>query len=107
MPRTVPLSSHIPRILKNRLLITTLPRRLASTQSKSQNESPAKNHDVTVPPETNQSKPKKKTMEQLDEELRLKMSGIAGDGGEAGVEYEDGKPVAMKRSVKDNMFRYI
>lgn len=52
-------------------------------------------------------KPKKKTMAELDEELRQKMSGIAGDGGTAGVEYEDGKPVAMKRSVKNNMFRYI
>ncbi|KAK7757426.1 hypothetical protein SLS62_000440 [Diatrype stigma] len=52
-------------------------------------------------------KPKKKTMAELDEELRLKMSGIAGDGGTAGVEYEDGKPVAMKRSVKNNRFRYI
>lgn len=50
---------------------------------------------------------KKKTMAQLDEEMRLAMEGIAGDGGEAGAELEDGKPVAMKRSVKENMFRYI
>ncbi|KAM7186117.1 hypothetical protein V8F20_011523 [Naviculisporaceae sp. PSN 640] len=50
---------------------------------------------------------KQKTMAMLDEELRLKMEGLAGDGGESGVEYEDGKPVAMKRSVKENMFRYI
>ncbi|KAK0644617.1 hypothetical protein B0T16DRAFT_289500, partial [Cercophora newfieldiana] len=50
---------------------------------------------------------KKKTLAELDEELRLKMEGIGGDGGEAGVEYEDGVPVAMKRSVKSNMFRYI
>lgn len=49
----------------------------------------------------------RKTMAELDEELRNKMSGLAGDGGEAGVEYEDGQPVAMKRSVKNNMFRYI
>jgi hypothetical protein len=48
-----------------------------------------------------------KTMAELDEEMRLKMSGLSGDGGEAGIEYEDGKPVAMKRSVKNNMFRYI
>lgn len=52
-------------------------------------------------------KPKKKTQAELDEELRLKLQGLAGDGGDAGVEYEDGKPVAMKRSVKNNMFRYI
>ena len=59
-----------------------------------------------------QKKPKgegmqKKTMAELDEELRQKMSGIAGDGGASGVEYEDGKPVAMKRGVRNNMFRYI
>jgi len=49
----------------------------------------------------------KKTLAEMDEELRMKMSGLAGDGGEAGVEMEDGQPVAMKRSVKANMFRYI
>jgi len=48
-----------------------------------------------------------KTQAQLDEELREKMSGLAGDGGESGIEYEDGQPVSMKRSVKNNMFRYI
>jgi hypothetical protein len=37
----------------------------------------------------------------------MKMKGMDGDGGDAGVEYEDGKPVSMKRSVKNNMFRYI
>ena len=35
--------------------------------------------------------PKKKTIAELDEELRQKMSGIAGDGGEAGVELEGGQ----------------
>jgi hypothetical protein len=44
---------------------------------------------------------------ELDAELQLKMQGLAGDGGEAGVELEDGQPVAMKRSMRDNMFRYI
>ena len=37
----------------------------------------------------------------------MKMDGISGEGGESGVEYEDGKPVAMKRGVRENMFRYI
>ncbi|KAF2204844.1 hypothetical protein GQ43DRAFT_428598 [Delitschia confertaspora ATCC 74209] len=49
----------------------------------------------------------KKTQAELDKELELKMQGLAGDGGEAGVELEDGQPVAMKRSVRNNMFRYI
>lgn len=50
---------------------------------------------------------KKKTQAELDEELRQKLEGIAGDGGEAGMELEDGRPVSMKRGVKNNMFRYI
>ncbi|TKA83641.1 hypothetical protein B0A55_00428 [Friedmanniomyces simplex] len=51
--------------------------------------------------------PKKKTQAQLDEELMQKLAGMSGEGGDAGIEYEDGKPVSMKRSVKNNMFRYI
>lgn len=56
---------------------------------------------------TEDIKAKKKTQAELDQELQLKLQGLAGDGGEAGIEYEDGKPVAMKRSVRNNMFRYI
>ena len=48
-----------------------------------------------------------KTQKELDEELREKLEGIAGDGGEAGMELENGQPVSMKRSVKNNMFIYI
>ncbi|QIW98992.1 hypothetical protein AMS68_004510 [Peltaster fructicola] len=48
-----------------------------------------------------------KTQAQLDEEMRQTMAAMAGDGGDSGVEYEDGKPVAMKRGVRENMFRYI
>lgn len=51
--------------------------------------------------------PKKKTQAELDKELELKMQGLAGDGGNSGIEYEDGQPVSMKRSVRNNMFRYI
>ncbi|KAF1915241.1 hypothetical protein BDU57DRAFT_539620 [Ampelomyces quisqualis] len=51
--------------------------------------------------------PKKKTQAELDLELQQKLQGLSGDGGDAGIEYEDGKPVSMKRSVKNNMFRYI
>ena len=50
---------------------------------------------------------KTKTVEQQDKELWKKMEGLAGDGGEAGRELEDGQPTAMKRSVRNNMFRYI
>ncbi|KAK3492160.1 uncharacterized protein B0T23DRAFT_453323 [Neurospora hispaniola] len=55
-----------------------------------------------------QEKPKKKTQAQLDEEVRMRMEeSVAGEGGAAGVEYEDGKAVGMKRGVRENMFRYI
>jgi hypothetical protein len=51
--------------------------------------------------------PKKKTMAELDEELRLKLEGVSGEGGSAGIEYEGGKAVGLKRGVKENMFRVI
>ena len=50
---------------------------------------------------------KKKTMAELDEELRLKLEGVSGEGGTAGVEYEGGKAVGLKRGIKENMFRII
>jgi hypothetical protein len=49
----------------------------------------------------------KRSCLQSDEELRRAMEGLAGDGGEAGLELEDGKAVSMKRGVRENMFRYI
>ena len=48
-----------------------------------------------------------KSVTEQDAELRGKLEGISGDGGAAGLELEDGKPVAMKRGVKNNMFRLI
>ena len=54
-----------------------------------------------------QKRKKKPTMAQLDEEVRAKLEGRSGGGGEAGLELEGGKAVAMKRSVKENMFRLI
>jgi hypothetical protein len=58
-------------------------------------------------PEAQTSKTQTKTQAQQDEELRLKLEGISGEGGEAGLELENGKPVAMKRGVRENMFRLI
>lgn len=71
-----------------------------SSQPSTETPPPNPQEDATPPK-------KKKTLKELDEELRLKMEGLSGEGGESGVEYEDGKPVAMKRGVRDNMFRYI
>ncbi|PPJ57545.1 hypothetical protein CBER1_06248 [Cercospora berteroae] len=50
---------------------------------------------------------KHKTVAEADAELMEKLAGHSDEGGAAGVEYEDGKPVAQKRSVKNNMFRLI
>ena len=41
------------------------------------------------------TKEPKKTMAQLDEELREKLEGRSGDGGAAGLELENGQAVAM------------
>ncbi|KAF4549216.1 Hypothetical protein D9617_23g006310 [Elsinoe fawcettii] len=61
-------------------------------------------------PENTPTIKRHKTQAELDSELIAKIKGAYGDrdeGGEAGIEYEDGKAVAMKRGVKANMFRYI
>ncbi len=56
---------------------------------------------------SDETKIKKKTQAELDAEVMAKLAGHDSEGGEAGIEYEDGKPASMKRSVKNNMFRYI
>lgn len=48
-----------------------------------------------------------KTMAQLDEEMRVKMEDMSGEGGAAGVEYENGVAQGLKKEVKRNMFRVI
>lgn len=54
-----------------------------------------------------QQPPKAKSVSQSDEELREKLERMSGGGGASGIECEDGKPSTMKRSVRNNMFRYI
>ncbi|KAL0776069.1 hypothetical protein CaCOL14_007356 [Colletotrichum acutatum] len=64
--------------------------------------------ETTSPADANaQSRKRKKTIAEQDEELRLKLEGISGDGGASGVEYEGGKAEGLKRGVKENMFRVI
>ncbi|KAL8712940.1 MAG: hypothetical protein Q9220_002798 [cf. Caloplaca sp. 1 TL-2023] len=67
----------------------------------------AKTSENSTNHEEVKSSEKKKTVAELDEEIRMKMEGRSGEGGEAGLELEDGRPAAMKRSVKNNMFRLI
>ncbi|KAL4801117.1 hypothetical protein BDV19DRAFT_8123 [Aspergillus venezuelensis] len=58
-------------------------------------------------PEKEKARKAVKTVAQEDEELRRRLEERSGEGGAAGLEYEDGKPQTMKRSVRNNMFRYI
>ncbi|OBT93339.1 hypothetical protein VE01_08457 [Pseudogymnoascus verrucosus] len=68
---------------------------------------PVKSSTPEPPAEPVKVKVRSKTIAELDEELKLKLEEISGEGGAAGLEYENGKAVAMKRGVKDNMFRLI
>lgn len=72
------------------------------SQSQSHQQTPA-----DKPLEKTAAEVKGRAMAEMDEELRLKLEGISGEGGEAGLELEDGKAVAMKRGVRENMFRLI
>jgi hypothetical protein len=54
-----------------------------------------------------EAKSTKKTVAELDKELKLKLEGISWKGGASGLEYEDEKAVTMERGVKNNMFRLI
>ncbi len=56
---------------------------------------------------TAEPKKSQNTVLMSDEELRQKLEEMSGEGGVAGLELEGGKPVAMKRGVRDNMFRVI
>lgn len=107
---TAPLrNSHLPlRTLRASSTGTsTSPTTASDTQtSNSQNRSNTTSENTgEVKHET--IKKSRPTIAEQDEALKAKMAGLSGEGGEAGVEYENGEPVAMKRSVRNNMFRYI
>ncbi|ROT41912.1 hypothetical protein SODALDRAFT_326097, partial [Sodiomyces alkalinus F11] len=75
-------------------------------QGESSRDHQATKQGQTHPPKAeSQSKGKGKTMAELDEELKAKLEGLAGEGGAAGVEYENGKAEGLRRGVKSNMFR--
>lgn len=46
-------------------------------------------------------------MAQMDAELRSRLEAMSGDGGAAGVEYENGRAEGLRSEVKRNMFRVI
>ncbi|KAL4780640.1 hypothetical protein BJX76DRAFT_38725 [Aspergillus varians] len=85
---------------------------LQSNSSKADKEAPNSDHSNKAPKQDSTSehhKPRKaaNSVAQEDEELRRRLEEMSGEGGASGIEYEDGKPQTMKRSVRNNMFRYI
>lgn len=87
---------------------TEIPLRVSAlTKHQTTSGSPVANDDQSSKNKEQEAGAAKKTMAELDDELRLKLEGRSGEGGEAGLELEDGRPAAMKRGVKNNMFRLI
>ncbi|KAL4817385.1 hypothetical protein BDW67DRAFT_35041 [Aspergillus spinulosporus] len=78
-----------------------------TTKSASEHEQPKAAFKPHSTLEHHQPQTEAKTVAQADEELRQRLEEMSGEGGAAGLEYEDGKPQTMKRSVRNNMFRYI
>ncbi|KAF2152275.1 hypothetical protein K461DRAFT_293952 [Myriangium duriaei CBS 260.36] len=104
--RAVAPSLYKPAI---RTLVSTTPPsatrapKSTTTQAQSSSVAPQKQQDTPVVLH-------KKSLEDLDAESVAQMKAALGErdeGGGAGIEYEDGKAVAMKRGVRENMFRYI
>jgi hypothetical protein len=95
--------------LQPRLQAVTRPlsRSVSTVSTANAKRSTDANYNAAKDGEQAKTKEAKKTMAQLDEELRMKLEGRSGDGGAAGLELENGKPVAMKRGVRENMFRLI
>ncbi|CCF33095.1 hypothetical protein CH063_05352 [Colletotrichum higginsianum] len=112
-----PLNRPPPRRLAPRLLGTPRPPgQLVPAARLATNSPPAKTDDAqnttgyqtqATPASDSAASVQKKTVAEQDEELRLKLEGMSGEGGAAGVEYENGKAEGLKRGVKSNMFRVI
>ena len=83
----------------------TEPQEDSTTSNPSNKQSP----DSAPDSNSNNAQPQsaRKSVAQADEELREKLEQMSGEGGASGIEYEDGRPNTMKRSVRNNMFRYI
>lgn len=109
--RSTAVRTKISKVLRHQRLLSTsspLHSTTPSSNSASSNSiSPASQSSQDQQNNAKQQQDHKKTMAELDEELRQKLEGMSGEGGAAGIELEDGKPVAMKRGVRDNMFRLI
>lgn len=97
--------------IRNLWKVVSDSQRIRFTSTITHKEGPKKGTSSTATDEqilqSEKAPTKSKTMAELDQEMRSAMEGLAGDGGEAGVELEEGRAVSMKRGVRENMFRYI
>ena len=91
---TIRIYSPAKSLGHNQGLRLTTSSRLLTTKDqapdKHKNDSDLKNEKIV-------NKKPKKTMQQLDDEMRAAMENRAGDGGISGAELEGGKAVSMKR----------
>ncbi|KAJ9489758.1 hypothetical protein VN97_g3519 [Penicillium thymicola] len=78
-----------------------------NTESKQEQSNQVSNNSSNQDNNRHTPPPKAKTVSQADAELRERLEQMSGAGGASGIEYEDGKPNAMKRGVRNNMFRLI
>lgn len=91
-----------------RVLHTRVPSFRTKSTSTTKTTSTAKTYDTTKKDTDKKPVPAhKKTSAELDQELRERLESMSGDGGGAGVEYENGRSEGLKRGVKSNMFRVI
>lgn len=79
----------------------------SNESNKQPSENPSAPDSSTKPESGQQQSAKAKSVNATDDELREKLEQMSGGGGASGIEYEDGQPTTMKRSVRNNMFRYI
>jgi len=105
--KTSPLLFHLIRYPQACSQCISPPHRHYSDTSSKSSDSAKEVKQESGKPSTEEANPKKKTQAELDAEVMAKLQGHDSEGGAAGIEYEDGKPSSMKRSVRNNMFRYI
>ena len=106
LPRCRQLGLYQARV-HNALAVRALSRPISTDSAASAERTPHPDGDAGKKEEAAKTKQPVKSMAQLDEELRMKLEGRSGEGGAAGLELENGKAVAMKRGVRENMFRLI
>ncbi|TEB21929.1 hypothetical protein FA13DRAFT_757644 [Coprinellus micaceus] len=108
---------NLPSGSLRRCLATSAPRNsdssssFASKHTQGRSSGDADHHTPTtdVPEDASKQSRPSKSMTTAERDARMKeiLDDRSGDGGVAGLELEDGRPVAMKRGVRDNMFRLI